>query len=399
VRVALLSAIDTSADAGVDRVGLLPVAGRPIVQHQLECALALGCEKIACHAADFPRELLKSQHIAEKAGAQFQIIQDARALSGMVKAADQLLVFADGLLPDQALANSPFVDRPFVLVLPGDEGVAAGYERIDPEYSWAGVFMVRGDAVERLGALAPDVDPVSALLRIGLQSGIAQQPVPEYTMTGRQWGLVRSQADADTFQKVWLSRHARAANFFAPTLALADRGAAALMSRTAGRKLGHLGILAIAAIFGVAAGIAGWFWVPAAGFALCAVSFLLVRVARSLGRIKMIGRGRQRKRFEAGDVIDFMLDLLLIGLTWVAAASADRIGTLLAAASLILILRLGMRLPLGKWKIFLGDRPLLAAILAASVMNLQFLTVLQALTLIAILAILLDSLKPRITQA
>jgi len=143
VRVALLSAIDTSADAGVDRVGLLPVAGRPIVQHQLECALALGCEKIACHAADFPRELLKSQHIAEKAGAQFQIIQDARALSGMVKAADQLLVFADGLLPDQALANSPFVDRrlcwSFRVMKGWQRGMSGLIQNIaGPVYLWCG---------------------------------------------------------------------------------------------------------------------------------------------------------------------------------------------------------------------------------------------------------------------
>ena len=401
MRIALLSTMESLADAGGDPCAFLPVAGRPIVQHQLECALALGCEKIACQAIGLPRELLNIQHLAEKAGAQFQIISGARVLSGLVSAVDELLVFADGLLPDQAAAAEALAGRPGVLVFPADQGVAAGYERIDRDYAWAGLFMVRGSAVEKLTQLSPDADPVAGLLRIALQTGTRMASMPADILANREWGLVRSELDAVTFETVWLGRHARSASFAAPSLAAADRAATAIMSRWGGRQPGSVAFLLGGAGLGLIGGLTAWFWQPFAGMGVLAAAYLTGRIGATLGSIEGAGRTVPKRLGGLAAWLGAMLDIALIVLAGLASAASDKITAVLATICLLIALRLGVAvgevLPLRKWRILMADRTLLAIGLSVAIYFGQLVTVLQVLTIIALLAIIVDLARSKLT--
>ncbi len=398
VRVALLSTIEAVARAGGDPRAFLPLAGRMVVQYQLESALAMGCERIACHAVGLPRELVALQHQAEKAGAQFQVIHDNRALSGMVRAADEIVVFADSLVIDQELALAALSNRPGILVFPAEEGVAAGYERIDRDYAWAGVFIAPGSTVERLADLPHDADPVSSLLRIALQSGVRPRPMPAGSLASHNWGLIQSAEDAENFEQHWLGRHARRAPYYAPFLALADRAAIALVAfgPDVARKYGR--IFGLSGAMGLAAGLAGWFWSPVAALVLACGAFLAGRVAGSMREIALAGRHQRTESHLTQRGFELFYDILLLLVTLLAAPEAERSAVLLGMASVLLLLRLGRGLPLRKWKILLEDRPFLAAGLAAASFTDDIVIVLQILVLAIVTAMLLDNVRPRLTQ-
>lgn len=399
MRVALLSTMESVAAAGGDPRGFLAVAGRSVVQHQLECALALGCEKIACHAHGLPQDLLALQHLAEKAGASFQVIPGPRALSGMVRAADEVLVFADGLLPDCALAGKLLADRPSVLALPADEGIAAGFERIDRDYAWAGLLMVRGPAVERLADLPPDADPVAGLLRIALQDGTRIVPMAPGILAGREWGLVHSEEDAEDFENVWLGRNVRPASFAAPFLAVADRTATALMKRSEGLKFGGTAVQAGAAGLGVLGGLAAWFWQPIIGMTLMAAAYFLARTGGALRSIEGLGRTPPQGRGRISGWLGAALDILLAGIVGLASVPQDRGIAFLSAAVLLFTLHLGQRLPLRNWKIVLDDRILLAATLSIVAYFGHLNYALHILSALILVAILLDVRGSKLTRA
>lgn len=398
MRVALLSTIESVSAAGANPRGYLSVAGRAIVQHQLECAIALGCEKIACQASGLPQELLALQHLAETSGVQFQVISGSRALSGMVRADDELLVIADGVLPDQALAEKLLANRPAIFVLPADEGIAAGFERIDREHAWAGLLMVRGPAVERLADLPPDADPIAGLLRIALQSGTRTVPMPTGVLAERQWGLVQSEPDAADFEKVWLERNVQPAIFIAPSLALADRIAIRLMKGSGGRKIGSNAILAGAAGLGVIAGFTGWLWQPVAGIALMALAYLVVRIGGALRSIEAIGRTRQQGSGRTASWLGIAFDILLVCLSGFDSLASERLSAIFGVAALLVALRLGEALPLHKWKIFFADRTLLAIALASAANYSQLIVVSELLTVLCLSAILLETSRSKITR-
>lgn len=398
MRVALLSTMESVAAAGGDPRGFLTVAGRSVIQHQLDCALALGCERIACQAIGLPNELLEMQHLAEGAGAQFQVISGSRALSGMVRATDELLVFADGLLPDRVLAEKLLGDRPAVMVLPADEGIAAGFERIDREYAWAGLYMVRGPAVERLADLPPDADPIAGLLRIALQAGTRIVSMPPGILAGREWGLAQSEEDAAEFEQVWLDRYVRPASFAAPSLAIADRAATWLMRRSDARKFGSNAILTGAAVLGAIAGLAGWFWQPIFGIVLLALTYLALRIGGALRSIERLGRAVGQG---SGRIISWLgaaLDVLLIGLAGLTSSGSGQITVILGMAGLLMTLRLGQVLPLGNWKILLADRTLLVIALSIAAYFSQLIIVLQLLTIISLSVILFDANRSKLTR-
>lgn len=398
MRVALLSMMESLADVGGDPRAFLTVAGRTLVRHQLDCALSLGCEKIACQAHGFSRELLDLQHVAEKSGAQFQVLSGSRALSGMVRAADELLVFADGLLPDCALAETLLADRPAVLVLAAEEGIAAGFERIDRDHAWAGLLMVRGPAVERLTDLPPDADPIASLLRIALQTGTRTVSMPDGALASHEWGLVRSDYEAARYEQVWLDRHVRSASFAAPALAAADRAATALMRRANTGRVGARGILGGAAALAGIAALTGWFWTPVAGLVLLAAAYFAGRTGGALGDMEGLGRSTRETRGRSYAWLLAAFDVVLIGLAALSEPQ-DILTAILAATCLILALRLGRSLPLGGWKILLEDRSLLAAALALAAYLGHFILVSQLLAAFVIAAVLFDTSRSKLTRA
>ena len=161
---------------GVPR-GLLRFAGQTIAERQINLALQLGCERVVCLVDRIDHDVIALQDTAKDAGAKFNAVTGGLSLLGQVTAGDEVLVFGDGIMPQADVVARQLGEKSGVLVIPAEGAVEIGYERIDAEWAWAGVLRGRGSLVEALSQLPPDIDPVSALLRIALQRGTRVVPL------------------------------------------------------------------------------------------------------------------------------------------------------------------------------------------------------------------------------
>jgi hypothetical protein len=331
VRIALIS---MTADAAAN----VRLAGHSVAWHQIQAAMSLACERIICLADRPGPELAAVQREAERRGATFHAVAHHRALSGLVRAADTLLVFAPGVLPNREWLAQAFGARAGVAVLPAEGAVEQGFERIDRDRAWAGVFATRGDAVEALGVLAPDADPVAGLLRIALQRGAVAIEVPEKWLGDGRWALVATSAAAEQYQAAWYERHAPTPKFDRPGAALAHRAARMLVGRTAKPEGVTTGLAAGGILASVAGAAAGYLGHTAGAAALLLAASGLFAVGAALGRLSRAGTG-ERPRHWLGEARDILLDLSLIAIAS-SPGAFEGWSTAFAAMVLVAVIRL-----------------------------------------------------------
>ena len=285
MRVALLSTLEPSVDDATTPRGLLRLGGRSVTHHQLATALALGCERVICLADGLPGEVIALQHAAERAGASFQIAADGRAIAQLVKPDDELLVLADGLVASPEAVATLLGGRSGLVVQPVESGIAAGYERIDLNHAGGGVMRLPGRLAAGLADLPGDWNPVSALLRIAVQSSLRQVVLPQALIDAGRWSLVRSDGEAHRIEPNWLRQHTGRRDGSGPGTWLAARlverlGPALLHAGTRP----HVVVLGAAAIALIALGSA-WFGAFAASFLGLGLAWLIRRCAAILARV------------------------------------------------------------------------------------------------------------------
>jgi hypothetical protein len=384
VRIALIS---TMAPPGGGDVLLRPLAGRSVARRQVDLALALGCERVACLADAPSSQVVAMQHAAEHAGAQFNALTNTRGLAGLVHAADELLVLAPGVLPQADLLTHALGDRPSVLVLPADEAVPAGFERIDREFAWAGVLLTRGAAVERLNELPPDSDPISSLLRIALQSGTRVVALPADTMSD---GKLLQAGDVQALERAentWLAASGELPSWRTPGAAFVAR----LARRTAARALRGGRAVLVTDIFGgvAAAGAAALGCIERPAFALG--SLVLAAGAFALGRTwRRIERGppkgvRRTRWWERGETL--ALDAAFVAVA-VFAAPLEASSAAFAALALVLAMRIAATEPSASWARAASDRIVLFALLAGAASLGYLIPAIQVLALTALAMVL-----------
>lgn len=326
MRIALISMSGESAAA-------VRLAGRTLAWHQLQSALSLSSERIVCLADAPGRDLAALQREAERRGASFHAVAHHRALSGLVSAADTLLVFAPGVLPEPVWLAQTFEARAGVAVLPAAGAVERGFERIDRERAWAGVLATRGDAVEALAGLAPDADPIAGLLRVALQRGGAAIAVPDQWLDDGHWALVATQAAAERYQADWYGRNVPAPSLLHPAEALAHRTARAILSRV--RESGRLaaGLVAGGVALAIGGGAAGYLGQTTAGLAAVAIAATVTAIGMALGRFARAGTGDRTARWP-DEVRRAVLDLALVA---TAASPREFEGWTAGFAALVLV--------------------------------------------------------------
>lgn len=343
------------------------MGGVTLVRHQLALALAAGSRRILCLARGIGPELIELQHEAERAGASFHVIAGAHGLSGLVTAADEVLVVTEGLLPTLADALRLMDSAATVLVQPAEIGIPAGFERIDLNSASAGLMLVPGRLVDRLMDLPPDSDPASALLRIALQAGIAQRPVPDEILHGGRWLLVRSETEAQDAENGWVVRHtAGVATTAGPLLArtlVRHYGSALLHGGNSG--LVGTGTAALLGALGLALAWAGWstpgLLLAGAGWTLHLASAMLERLRR-----ETVGQPPRPALYDA--VFELAFDAVIVAMLVLAApalpgeAAAHRV---FAPVMLVGLLRLLVRGSDGGWRAWAADRLAATVLLAA----------------------------------
>lgn len=340
------------------------LSGRPLAWHQLQAALALGCERIVCLAESPGPVLAGLQRAAEGRDAKFHAIAHCRALSGLVSAADTLFVFASGVLPDRAWLVQALGARAGIAVLPAAGAVERGFERIDRERAWGGVLATRGDAVEVLAALPPDSDPIAGLLRVALQRGGRCVEIPQTWLDDGRWALVSDDALARRVEESWQARHVPAPALARPGEALAHRLARALLPRVADQAKFAPALAVGGTALAVAGGGAGFAGYTLGGLAALTLGTLLALTGERLGRFARAGSGEAAPTRVVA-VRDALFDLALIAV----AASPEQFAGWTApfvAAVLVAAIRLAREDEAPPAIRPFGDRALVFGLLAAA---------------------------------
>ena len=375
----------------------LRVAGASVAQHQLGLALALDCQRVICLARGTSPELIEVQHAAEDAGLQFYIATDARQLSGLVTANDELMVVGEGLFVDPGNVVPLFEGRaPLVLVLPVEGALVAGFERIDLNRAAAGLMRGPGQLVERLHELPADCDIPSALTRVALQSGVRMQEVPPAARAGAGWRLIRTETEAYAVENEWLNEQFSDTGRSSP-----GRAIARFATITFGSSLLHAGnasnaaSLAVLAVLVLASGL-GWFGVVWVGFICAAIAWLTVEAVRLLRLAERQATGQLPPAITRSDALAWLVDvvfalLCLAGIPRMAGESV--LSWIFPPAMLLLLLALAPSLLTGAAAAWIRDRALLGALLALAAALGQLETMIELLAIGLVLAALIVPMR------
>lgn len=368
MRLAILSALaDPFGHAGAsvgERPAFRRFAGKSVLAHQIDCAAHLGCDRVICLSGALGPDMGAARTYAGRAGVRFDLVDTILRLSGLVTADDEVIVLADGVLPDRAALVRLLSERSGVVAFPAEPALALGFEGIDAERAWSGALRMRGAGVARLADLAPDCDLASSLLRIALQSGVRVVELDAAVVADGTWQRRVERQSAAEAEKRWLTRQVQPASFAAPGLAVADRmGLRWAHDAGGGRwaRVPHLAALATGVLASVA-GLASW---PLVGLILLLMTSFALAVADVFDRVETLG-APPRESGLAMPAARWLRDGLLVGL--LALLTAADPGWLRVALPLMMVamLRLGAaksRPPLGE---LYSDRIALLVILLAA---------------------------------
>lgn len=360
MRVGLI-AIGDAIDAS--QVGKL--AGRSLARHQLDFALAQGCEKIVLLGHGASKEAIELRQAAEAGEAQCQVARGVRDLPALVRGDDQLLVLAHGLLPDSAAAFEQLRAGYGVLVLPAEPGWAAGFERLDLAAAWGGAMVIPGRIVAGLDQLPEDAEPIAGLLRLARQAGVPERPLLERELVEGNWQIVRTTEAARAHEPAWLRRRLPAGSPFRPTAWLARMLVRRFGSEWIDRSRAAAVLPTAAVLALVAAVAAAWFAFPALAFTALLPAALAIEAGKAFG---LLGRSifvseptDKRLYFTLGVMWD--LALVAVGAAAIDGSRADR---LFAPLVTVGVLRAAPSFPETGWRALAADRGLLAALLAVA---------------------------------
>ncbi len=359
LRVALLTFLEL-AENGQPRA-LLHVGGATLAHQQVSVALALMCERIVCIAKVRTQQLISIQHAAEARGAQFHVVDGLHALTGLVAETDHLLVLDDGLLASLDVAVARLGGAPVILTQPADQGLAAGFERLDLTLASAGAMIIPGSLIARVIALPADCDPASALLRLALQTGVPTRSIGSGETGTQVWTVLRSETDAHTIEPIWIRDRTETDDPSYPTrilaLAIVRRMGASLLH--AGSGAAHL---AIASAMLVALALAaGWLGYFAVGLIFCAIGWLCREIASLLARIAPEGLDARNQMLGYIGIYRWLVDAVIIALLgWGTNAPASGAGAdqFFPAFILIALVRIVPGFIDRGWTAWLWDRSL-----------------------------------------
>ena len=361
MRIALLSTDTADAAASGPGSGFALFAGLMLIERQLDLAVSLGCERAICLADTIGCEVIRLQQRAESAGVKFRAVRGASRLAGMINPDDELLAIAPGILADNDAVRAG-LDRKAVLGLPADLAVPLGYERIDMHLAWAGIMLVQGSIIEHLSSLPEDVDIMSSLMRLSLQSGTPAVSLDRTLLADGHWHLNPDRATLDMREKRWIDAQRRQITFRAPGLALAEHAGARLARDVLGRA-GQAAPAAGAALLTMGAIVAGAVAHPAIGLALLTCAALLSRMGEVVNRVaRHVVQDAGRNPLLV--VLQYMIDPVLVILLILAAPAQLALLSMFVPLMLVGLLRLGEEHSNERWRATYADRISLCAVLA-----------------------------------
>jgi hypothetical protein len=341
------------------------LAGKSLARRQLDFALAAGCESVIALGDGGSAEAIGLCHAAEASGARFQAIRDSHGLLGAVRAEDELLALAPGLLPEAAEAVELLGKGKVVLVLPAGTGTAAGFERIDLDRAWAGALVVGGAQVERLSDLPADIEPASALVRIALQGHVKERRLPDDLIAEGSWTVLREGAVTPAIEEGWLKRHLAAATPWMPTRWLAVEALRPVAARLLAAERSVEALAGAAVVVLAAAVLAAWLGLAALGFALVPVGAVLAEGVIALAGLRLAPFGRARRRTDLAALLPWLVDAALLACA-VLAIDGSWLHRLFPPLVMLGMLHTPRPANPEGWLALPGDRAFLAGLLAVA---------------------------------
>ena len=335
-------------DAGGLRA-LLPLAGRTLIEYQARCLASAGAAPLTVLVERMPPALNEALERLRAEGIAMVPVSDGTEAASRFEAGSQLLLLADGIVPDMGdLELVLEAGDGAILTVPDDEEHAA-YERIDAQCRWAGLAKVDANMLGATAAMLGDWDLQSTLLRRAVQAGA--RLIPSNSAEGRGPFLASDEAAMAGYERRLLvasrtSRDDAVSRYFLP-----------LVEELATERLMETGLkpawLVQAALFLTAAAAfcftRGWHW---GALALLLLSTPLDLVAQRLAllRLRPLGPAMLSRRllWPAGG-------LALLALGWFEARHGAGWGAMMAAltaagfAEAGRIERAGRDLPGGQW--------------------------------------------------
>lgn len=323
MRIGLIATL-RCCEEGLARAGLM-LAGRSVLAWQAAALQALGVERVLCLTDRAGGDVIDVQQRLEGSGIAFHALNGFAALPALVRAEDDLVIIADGLVPDAATLAAVLGEgerlRRTVVAIPADHPLAVthpeDFERIDAARHWAGVLMMRGAPVQQLADFPPDADAISLLLRLALQAGTPCRDLRAGDHVRGHWLLADSPAAVATAEQALIASAAASAGRQGPVAALAGKLVQALAPR--GLAQGTLVAGSAALVLLLAGVMAAAFGPAAAGLGLAGFGAFAAEIALAYGALSERLSGRTADPRGAG-LLTGAVDGLAAAALWFALA-------------------------------------------------------------------------------
>ncbi|MCU0948949.1 MAG: hypothetical protein MUF47_11970, partial [Porphyrobacter sp.] len=296
MRIGLIATLRACEDSR-PRASLM-LAGRSVLAWQAGVLQTLGVERALCLTGAASDDVIAVQQRLEASGIAFHALTGFAALPALVRAEDDLVIIADGLVPDAATASAVLGEgeglRRAVLAIPADDPLAVAhpedFERIDAARHWAGVLVMRGAPVQQLADFPPDADAISLLLRLALQTGTPCHDLRAEGAVPEQWLLADSAAAVAAAQQALIASAGAPAGGGGPVATLAGKLVRTLAPR--GLAQGALVAGSAALVLLLAGVMAAAFGPAAAGLGLASIGAFAAQIALAYGALSAGLEGR-----------------------------------------------------------------------------------------------------------
>lgn len=321
---ALIAAYQEDDSGGLR--GLLPLAGRTLLEYQARCAAAAGAAPIVVLVERVPVALNEALERLRQEGVGVIPVSDGIEAASRFEPGEMVLLIGDGIAPPVGLV-SELADQqgPAIVTLPDNEANQK-FERIDGASRWAGVALVEGRAVGATAAMLGDWDLQSTLLRKALQAGAVQVAVASEEdrplLAERAEELLRFER-----QLIVSSRSARSDAASRYLLPISEDFATERLMETRVRPHWLIYLALVLLLAGAAAFVMGW---PIVAIALLLLSTPLDLIARRLAILRL---RPLNQRMLSRRLLWPAAGVALLGLGWWAMAQGAGWGALFAAAT------------------------------------------------------------------
>jgi len=200
--------------------GLLPLAGRTLVEYQARCAAASGAAPIVAIVERVPQALQDAFEPLRSDGIGVFPVSDLGEALSRFEAGSSILLIADGIAPPVSLvAGLADEAEPAVASVPDDEQHNR-FEAIDAGSGWAGVALIDAHLLGSTAAILGDWDVQSTLLRRSIQEGARRLTAADH---GGEPLLAETEEDLAGFQRHLVSasraeRNDAASRFILPLI-------------------------------------------------------------------------------------------------------------------------------------------------------------------------------------